>query len=166
MKTRWECLLSVLHCNPHSEPKLLGKKCDKNLVGVFGEVFCAGHHQGGPLLQLPQPLAPLVQSDASPGQLTHHSAGCYLHTLHPGLARDVLSQTPGGLPGRCLANCRQRHAVREKKKMRGNNDILSPRASADDEMYCFLLGLNECLHTESAKIMYRPRKNWLNIWFV
>lgn len=76
-----------------------------NLVGVLGEVLSAGHHQGGSLLQLPQPLAPLVQSDASTRQLAHRSAGRYLHALHPSLAWDVLGQTPGGLPGRCLANC-------------------------------------------------------------
>lgn len=99
---------SILHCNPQSEPKLEEKKMclqDTNLVGVFREVFCAGHHQGGPLLQLPQPLAPLIQSDASPGQLAHHSAGRHFHALHPSLAWDVLGQTPRGLPGCCLANC-------------------------------------------------------------
>lgn len=83
---------------------------------MFGEVFCTGHHQGGPLLQLPQSLASLIQSDASPSQLAHYSAGRYLHALHATLARDVLGQTSGGLPCRRLTNC---GSIKQLKRREG-----------------------------------------------
>ncbi len=84
------------------------------LVSVFREGVSTGHHQGGPLFQLPQPLSSLVQGNASSGQFSHHPACCCLHALHSALSRDVLCQAAGCLTRRCLTNCRA-GAIKQNK---------------------------------------------------
>lgn len=91
-------------------------------MGVFGEGLCTGHHEGGPFLQLPQPLASLIQSNAGPRQIPHHAAGCHFHALHPPLPGDVLGQTPRSLASCRLTNCRQ-HQVKRSEKMSGGVEI-------------------------------------------
>ncbi len=75
-------------------------------MSVFREGVSTGHHQGSPVLQLPQPLSSLVQGNASSGQFSHHPSCCCLHALHSALSRDVLCQAAGRLTRRCLTNCR------------------------------------------------------------
>lgn len=81
---------------------------------MFREGFGAGHHQCGPLLQLPEPLSSLIQGDASSGQFPHHPACCCLHALHSTLSWDVLCQAAGRLTRCCLANYRTRETKGKK----------------------------------------------------
>ncbi len=83
-------------------------------MSVFREGVSTGHHQGSPVLQLPQPLSSLVQGNASSGEFSHHPACCCLHALHSALSRDVLCQAAGRLTRRCLTNCRAGAIKRNK----------------------------------------------------
>lgn len=74
-------------------------------VSVFGEGLGAGHHGGGPVLQLAQFLPSLFQSYPSTGEFPHDARRRSLHALHAPRAGDVLGQAPGGLPGSCFADC-------------------------------------------------------------
>lgn len=74
-------------------------------VSVFGEGLGAGHHGGGPVLQLAQFLPSLVQSYPSTGEFPYDARRRSLHALHAPRAGDVLGQAPGGLPGSCFTDC-------------------------------------------------------------